>query len=353
MKGFVRISIIALAASSLAAVSCAKWTRPESLDFRRETPEAADPAAYERHLDGVRAYKASEHKVMLVTMDAPSGRPSRQNQHLMAMPDSADFICVNIGDGGIHPSVAEEIAQVRSRKGTRVLAHVNFSVIDEAWLDMKNTRNDAGEPAPTEEECREWFRSHAETQLAFCDRYGLDGVVASFEDVLITEEDRLSEAAFFSAVKEWRASHGESLMFLRGNVNLMSDRELCNAADCYILVMGGQSGVANYKSKLRSALRAIDRKDRNLFELSVPSAGSTEQYGDSPYDAAGVILSDDIVGYTPYGVLGLAVSNAQDDYYNDSYYEAGDLKKENPVHFGNFVNVRRGIDRLAAGNTDN
>lgn len=352
MKKIINISLSVLTTMLFVSTSCSEWTEPENLDFRHQTPEEIDPAAYEAYLSGVREYKKTEHKLMVVTMDAPSEHPIRQNQHLTVMPDSADFICLNINEK-IHSSVSSEIDEGRTRKGTKVLAHVDFATIDEAWLDLKNTKNDAGEPAPTEEECRDYFRSNAAAMLSHCDKYGFDGIVASFEDVLITNEDRISEAAFFTAIKEWRASHKESLMFLRGNVNLMSDKGLCNDADYYILVMGGQSGVANYKSKLRGVLRAIEKKDRNIFELSVPSLSNPKQIGDSPYSAANVILSDAIISYTPYVVLGLAVSNAQDDYYNEYYYGADDLNEENPIYFGNSVNIRRGINRLAVGATNN
>lgn len=78
----------------LLSGACGDWTESENLDFRRPTPEEQNPEAYRLYLAAVRAYKQQPHKVAMMTVKGSAERPSLQNQHLMAMPDSVDFICV-------------------------------------------------------------------------------------------------------------------------------------------------------------------------------------------------------------------------------------------------------------------
>lgn len=129
--------------NALRFASCSEWTEPENLDFRHQTPEEIDPAAYEAYLSTIREYKKTEHNLMFVTMKGSADHPSSQNQHLMAMPDSADFVVVDIDDA-LNTAVVSEIPQLLQRKGTEALLFIDYARIHTAWGLLEDKRADEG-----------------------------------------------------------------------------------------------------------------------------------------------------------------------------------------------------------------
>ena len=126
-------SLIFTCAATLAVLAgCSKWTQPQNLDFHHKTPEQENPQEYAEYLNALRNFKQSEHPVMIVTMNGTETYPSCQNVHIMAMPDSADYVCVKM-NGGLHEVVAAEIAKVREKKGTKVLCLIDYATVYEAW----------------------------------------------------------------------------------------------------------------------------------------------------------------------------------------------------------------------------
>ena len=340
---------IVLFTAVFAAVACSDWTKPEALDYIHKGVEETDPAGYEAYLKSIREYKATDHKVMILNVSGTDAYPVSQSQLLMAMPDSADYICVGNLEN-LHSEFVKQISLVKEKKATSVLSAVDFALAYADWLDHKIVLSDNGSPAPTLDECKAYFKEHAARQFSYCGKYPFDGVIASFTGTLITDEEKASMNGFMEAVSEWRASNKDKLFMMRGNVNLLQDKSILAETKYIILVMGGDKGVASLRSKVRSVLSNIDQKDRIIFEAVTPSIDEPEPKGETIYEAAEdlVKLGDYTYGGKTYISLGLAVSNANDDYFNDSYFEAGDTKREHPVTYGNFVNIRRAINYLAA-----
>lgn len=324
------------------AVTACEWTEPENLDYIRKPVEQQE--GYDAYLERLRAFKKTDHKIMILTMEGTSEYPVLQSQHLMSMPDSADYICMK-NVAGLHEQIVSEISEVREKKGTRVISYVDFGVASSDWQTLKNNRMDAGEPEPTLEECREFFRSSAETQLAYCDEFGFEGIMVSFESNNSGDENRTAQESFMSAVKEWKAAHADHLMFMRGNIMNITDVDLRNQSEYYVIVLGGGSGAVKYKAVIRSVMRDVEKRDGVVFEVIVPSKEEPDQTGDSPRDAANVILSDQMAD-TDFTTVGISVSNAHDDYYNETFYADDDINRENPIQFGNYVNIRRAFPVL-------
>lgn len=309
MKGFVKTSIIALAASSLVAVSCAKWTQPESLDFRRETPEQIDPAGYETCLGAIREYKKSEHRQMFVTMKAYPTHPSGQNQHLMAMPDSADFICVDMAGTEINAVVAEEIAEVRSRKGTEVLLNVDYAPIHTAWGLLEDQRADEGRPAATDEEITDFFRKETEAQLANCEKYGFHGLQVTFVGNRATHYAEVSQDAYIGAVMDFYRKHPDLRLVFRGSARNIVDKEFFAAVSHIVIIAGEEMKLSSLVTRLGAA-----PTDRIIMEVTVPSTDNPSQIGRSAAEAAEWVVTES--GNEKFTPLGVAVSNAYDDYFN-------------------------------------
>lgn len=342
---YIKAAFLAIVAASISAC---QWTEPENLDYTRVPFEQADPEGYEAYLQGVKKYKKSSHNITLLMMDGTSDFPSSQSQRIMSMPDSADFICVN-SPAGLHPEIVGEIALVEAKKETKVISHVDFSIAENLWLDLKNSRADAGQPEPTEQECKAFFKQNAEKQLALCSDLGFKGVLVSYESLNSTKEGFIARDAFMNAVNSWKLSHIDAILVLRGNIALLKDfKQVLSMCDYMVLILGGQSGTPSYIAHINAHMSQIPYKNKLLLEVTVPNADNPEQIGDSAYKAARNILSKDIQEYEPYKVLGLVVSNAADDYFNENYFAENDIKNEKPIHFGSFVNVRRAIGVFAS-----
>lgn len=302
-------------------------------------------------------HTSTDHKVMILGTEGVSEHPTHQAQHLMALPDSADYIYVRNAEN-LHPAIAEEISEVREKKGTSVLSYADFAVADADWLLLKNEHMDAGEPIDLESEeglglCRQFFKEHAAKQLALCDQYGFEGVVVSYLGDNSTEENRICQEGFMEAVKQWKTSHSDCPLFIRGNVNRITDKELCNQSKYLILVLDGVKGAYGVQQLIKNKTGNYPEfQNKVVLGLSVPSLEEPEQQGESPRSAAELIFSDEMKPSPVFKatILGLSVQNAEDDYYNETFYADSDKAKS--IYFGSYVNICRSIGCLNANKND-
>lgn len=173
----------------MMSTACSDWTEMENKDYYRPSIEEENPAEYEKYLEDLRAFKATEHKVMILTMEGTANYPVTQAQLPMAMPDSADYICIK-NAVELHEVVVSDIKDVREKKGTKVLSYVDNVIADDAWIAYSNGKVDAGEPAPTVEERRTFYKENATAQLASYDKYGFDGLMVSFWEVTLMMKEQ-------------------------------------------------------------------------------------------------------------------------------------------------------------------
>ena len=307
MKIFKNISIMASAAVMLLC-GCSEWTQPENLNFRPLTPEEKDPAAYAEYLAAIREYKASEHNVMILTMEGTSEYPSSQNQHIMAMPDSADYVCVKIEDK-LHEVIAAEIPAVLEKKGTKTLVSVDHAVINAAWTALEDERVDKGEAPGTQEELAAFFTEQAEKLVARCNEYGFGGLMVSFQGTKAGAAG-VAQAAFMDVIKKFHQENPEKELIFRGGARNIIDQEFLNEFKYIIVIAGEERKLSLLPGR---SLGSTAPKDRVIMELTVPSADEPEQVGMSPVEAAAWLWTEiENPSFTPRG---LCVENAHDDYF--------------------------------------
>jgi hypothetical protein len=307
MKIFKNISIMASAAVMLLC-GCSEWTQPENLNFRPLTPEEKDPAAYAEYLAAIREYKASEHNVMILTMEGTSEYPSSQNQHIMAMPDSADYVCVKIEDK-LHEVIAAEIPAVLEKKGTKTLVSVDHAVINAAWTALEDERVDKGEAPGTQEELAAFFTEQTEKLVARCNEYGFGGLMVSFQGTKAGAAG-VAQAAFIEVIKKFHQENPEKELIFRGGARNIIDQEFLNEFKYIIVIAGEERKLSLLPGR---SLGSTAPKDRVIMELTVPSADEPEQVGMSPVEAATWLWTEiENPSFTPRG---LCVENAHDDYF--------------------------------------
>ena len=313
-------NILTVAAVLVLSVSCDKWTQPRNLDFRHKTPEQTDPAAYGRYLSAIREYKKSEHKVMIVTIEGTAEHPSRQNQHLMAMPDSADYIVVTMGED-LHADIASEIAEVRGKKGTETLLFIDYAEISTAWGLLEDARSDAGKPAGTDEELTAFFREQTEAQLSRCNKYGFGGLEVSFVGNRATHYAELSQTVYIQTVKDFCKANPSLALAFRGSARNIVDAEFLTLSRYIVVIAGEEKKLSSLVTRLGDA-----PTDRIIMEVTVPSTDAPAQIGRSAVEAAEWVVAES--GNDRFTPLGLAVSNAYDDYFHKTL---------------SFYNIRRAI----------
>ncbi len=302
----------------LALVSCSDWVKPESLSYMPQRPSESDPDGYANHLAAVKAYKNTEHNVMILgmlgTADAPVSRP----QHLMNMPDSADFIYIQDAVN-LHSSLVSEIREVYETKGTRTLLYVDFAVIEEEWTVLEDAKVDAGKPAGTAAEAEAFFKEKTQAQIENFSKYGFSGVVVSFEGN--TSGNRAyMQKGFLGVVCDWHKANPDAIIILRGTIRNIeyTDPEYKKLIDdsMYQMVVsteGSTSAVEINKQVTRILSYVPEKQRRVVFETTVPSVATPEQTGATPQVAAEWVLKEkNSSNFTPYGI---SVGNAYDDYY--------------------------------------
>lgn len=309
MKIFTKISVLASFAATLLLSSCSDWTKPEKLNFYRQTPEQTNPEQYAQYLEDLKAYKQTKHNVMIVGMEGSATYPSSQSQHIMAMPDSADYVIVRMGET-LHEKVVGEIPLAFEKKGTKTLLFIDYAEISAAWTLLEDERADKGEAPGTDEQVIEYFRTQTQKQLDRCNKYGFHGIVVSFQGTSQQGFPYNSQNAYMSTIKEFHTANPDKELVFRGGARNVIDQEFLFDFKYTIIVAGEDPNLSLLPGRI---LGSSAPKDRVIMELTVPSADVPEQLGLSPVEAAQWLVESDHLGYVPKG---LAVENAHDDYFN-------------------------------------
>lgn len=318
--------------------ACSDWTQTESLQIRYPSLEEQNPVLYAKYLEALRNYKARQHKVVFVTMENYAEAPSQQNHHLTNMPDSVDFICLT-RPGDLHPVLAAEIDQVH-RKGTRVVYDISYEDIETRWKQQEsstersvtNDGDGASEPA-AEERFLDFCRTQVEQQLAYCDKFGFDGVQITYigqDPTSMTEEVKALHAArqqaFCTAVESWKENHAGKLLFFRGSPqNLFSTAIFSRCAYIILPAHDATSGDELSRRVLQALTKGIP-DDRFIVGVTIPSLTDPADFAGyfTDYEADGRTLVRATKGaarwaiapQTDYVRAGIAVDDAQNDYYN-------------------------------------
>ena len=220
MKSLLKysMSVVAVSASILAFSSCDDWTDPESLGLNNPSFEEQNPQLYADYIQDLKNYKAGEHKVIFVSFDNSLNEPAKQAERLTAVPDSVDFICLNLPDN-LNPVIQSEMEKIRE-KGTRTLYSIDYGSFETDWKAMVKEN-----PALTEEEALEYLGERTDAMLSLCDKYGYDGILIDYTGRSLVSmkpgalaEYNVRQQNFFNKVVEWQAGHTNKTLALFGNI---------------------------------------------------------------------------------------------------------------------------------------
>ncbi len=307
--------ILIIFALAAGLCGCSGWTEPQAKDIHSEL---SGPSS--GYLQDLRAFKERDHKTVIVGMNACADVPTGRFQHPASIPDSVDVIYLRNLKDGLHPSLVSEIASLRADKATKVLADVDFISIADEWDALQEANESNGEPAGTEEEFRTFLENGFRKQLECCERYGLDGIMLSYNGSS-SVFSITGRAAFVNTALDWLGKHQDKTVYVRGILSVLS-----RASDAYdikglfdrcsgmLYACGTEESTGNVEMAIE---RIIDRgegnvpRDRFVIEVTVPTPADPAQIGLTPSQAA----SWTTVAYQSFDKTGICIENAQDDYF--------------------------------------
>ena len=130
--------------------SCSDWTDPESINIHTPSMEEQNPELYAQYLESLNNFKATDHQVVIVSVNNVSTVTTSRSQHLTDMPDSLDYICLN-NTMEVNQANISEMKEVR-RLGTKVLGLVDFDAIESAWKKILEEEAANAVPNPESDE---------------------------------------------------------------------------------------------------------------------------------------------------------------------------------------------------------
>lgn len=189
-------------------------TDVEPVDINQPGIERQNPELYQRYLASIRAYKASNHKIMMVWFDNSQAVPFTQAQHINAIPDSVDYVVLT-QPSMMTEQLLQEIDEVRNQKGMKVVFQISCDDIKAAYEAQKKAFMAKSENAGKKfRDFNGFLVDSVNTQLHLVDKYNYDGVIMGFNAKLthyLNDQEKAEaialENVFLGISKDWKVRH--------------------------------------------------------------------------------------------------------------------------------------------------
>ena len=322
----------------VVATSCSDWTDAESLKIIEPTIEDQNPELYAQYVKSLNEFKASEHPIVITSVNNVGTTPVSRSQHLTDMPDSIDYICLN-NITEVSEINVSEIEKVH-RLGTKVLALADFDKIENTWKEIleeaanaqtasdgAENEGEAEEPVDNATRFIEFCKNEVAKQIAASSALGVDGIIANYTgfdlNSLVQESEMAAEiarqAAFFDAIAAWKAENADKTLIFKGSPQNMANKNLLTACK-YIIINAHNAKNLNEMSYLVLMASAKDvPTDRFVMGVTTPYViGSGSKNGELGDGSSAIIgAAQWAVSQTPeYIKAGISIDTAEKDYYN-------------------------------------
>ena len=257
MRRKIKYLMPVMLACSMMQFSCSDWTDPESINIHTPSMEEQNPELYAQYLESLNNFKATDHQVVIVSVNNVSTVTTSRSQHLTDMPDSLDYICLN-NTMEVNQANISEMKEVR-RLGTKVLGLVDFDAIESTWKKILEEEAANAVPNPESDETEngeegeetvddatrfiEYCKSEVAKQIAASNALDVDGIVVNytgFDLNSLVEENEIAaetarQGAFFDAVANWKVANTNKDLLFKGSPQNVIGKNLLS--DCkYIIV---------------------------------------------------------------------------------------------------------------------
>lgn len=326
--------------------SCDDWTETESLTIHTPSIEEQNPGLYAQYVQALNAYKASDHKVVIASVDNVPGVPTARNQHLDNLPDSIDYICLN-NVLAVSDANKNEMSAVRTL-GTKVLGLVDFDAILADWKALLEEEAANATPEEGEEESGESTEGEGENEepevteadrfieycaaevsalIAACDELGVDGIVANYSgydlNSIVTEEaiaaETARQGAFFNALVEWKTANVDKVLMFKGYPQNVMDKTILNEFKYIIIYAHGAKNLNEMEYLVLMASVNGVPTDRFVMGTTAPYLTAAGTYNGELGDGSSAIVAaaswavDESAEYTKAGI---SIDAAEKDYFH-------------------------------------
>lgn len=312
-------------AAVLSIVSCSKWTDPESLEIKRPSIESENPELYRQYLESLKAYKNSDHKVVIAEFDNKETAPAGRAEHISCLPDSVDYVILTNEDN-LSDAIIKEMSEIREKKGTKTLYEIDYAAIEAEWKAINE--NEDGEEQP-EEDFATYIGKRMDYYISLYEKYGYDGIQVAYKGKnpdSMTEDTKTEvlalQNAFFGKIGAWKAANAEAVLLFKGQpVNLLIDNAFLESAKYIVIPSLSAVNSAEFAFNIEMSIKDGVPTDRFIIGVTTPSlTDPTDKSGIFP----GVLNDSAIAGAAEwvasadedYKVGGISVASAQSDYFN-------------------------------------
>lgn len=303
-------------------------TDVEPVDINQPGIEHQNPELYQRYLASIRAYKASNHKMMMVWFDNSQAVPFTQAQHINAIPDSVDYVVLT------QPSMMtklllQETDEVRNQKGMKVVFQISCDDIKAAYEAQKKAFIAKNENAGKKfRDFNGFLVDSVNTQLHLVDKYNYDGVIMGFNAKLtsyLNDQEKAEaialENVFLGISKDWKARHPNKELIMMGRPQHVADKSLLEQARYLIIPSQDEKSVSGVDYLIRKAAVEGVPTDKFIIMANNKSIDQTDTktgYWGKTLAMHGIakFVAADHIGYT---CAGMGLLNANVDYYNASF----------------------------------
>ncbi|WP_423129031.1 glycoside hydrolase family 18 [Gaoshiqia sp. Z1-71] len=313
--------------------ACEEWAQPESLTIVQANIEEQNPELYAQYLENLKAYKNSDHKIVLAWFDNKIKIPVTRAHHLSAIPDSVDIVMMMYPDELCEREI-REIESIRANKGTRVIYTISYPEIESLYsATIEAEIEESGISATETAGFTAFLNSYMNNALALTDKYNYDGICLLYKGKDLTyldDEDKYNEyasrqEAFLSKISQWYTNHENKTLIFEGSPQNIINKPFLSS--CSYIVLGNTTAASAYQLTLNTKMAITGGVPTDRFIVSVPTCSLdpddvktgyfTNQSGTAvrAITEAAYWVTTSEPGYKKAGI---GIYNIQNDYYNTS-----------------------------------
>ena len=219
---------------SLTIASCDDWTEPEILTINKPTIEEQNPELYASYLAYLRKYRETEHQKVYAWFDNSVKERFSRAHYLTDIPDSIDVVGLIYPDR-LTQNELNEIAEIRNKKGIKVIYSIDFDKIKEAYNEK---RMNAPEEEPLSESFRDFLTDSLSNALTLLRKYKYDGISLNYVgksplymNSVEKKEYMENENCFIGIINDWSERNTDIPLIYQGRPENLIDRTILNKCD--------------------------------------------------------------------------------------------------------------------------
>ena len=209
MKRLFQYTIGALSVCALAASLVSCNTDVEAVKVVSPNIEQQNPQLYAQYLTNLRAYKNSDHQVVITYFDNSAKVSTNQSQRISALPDSIDYVCLSAPQN-LSDLEKKEMKEAQTKKGTKFMYSIDFDAIklvyDTRKADFYAVPDNKKKPYM---ELNTFLVDSVQTALSYYDKNVFDAIVFAYNG---KQKHYMSKKEYVHRLRERLYRHGYSLV---------------------------------------------------------------------------------------------------------------------------------------------